>query len=96
MEATTTSLEALKAFSMGITTSRTKGDAAAIPFMKRALELDPNFAVAYAGLGVEYSNLGQASLAAENIKKAYALRDRVSEHEKYRITALYYDKSRGS
>jgi eukaryotic-like serine/threonine-protein kinase len=91
IEATTTSLEALKAFSMGITTSRTKGDAAAIPFMKRALELDPNFAAAYAGLGVEYGNLGQASLAAENIKKAYALRDRVSEHEKYRISALYYD-----
>jgi hypothetical protein len=70
VEATTTSLEALKAFSMGITTSRTKGDAAAIPFMKRALELDPNFAVAYASLGLEYGNLGQASLAAENIKKA--------------------------
>jgi serine/threonine protein kinase/tetratricopeptide (TPR) repeat protein len=90
IEATTTSLEALKAFSMGITTGRTQGDAAAIPFLKRALELDPNFAVAYAGLGVEYGNLGQASLAAENIKKAYALRDRVSEHEKYRIASLYY------
>ena len=59
--------------------------------MKRALELDPNFAAAYAALGVEYGNLGQASLSAENIKKAYALRDRVSEHEKYRISALYYD-----
>jgi tetratricopeptide (TPR) repeat protein len=58
--------------------------------MKRALELDPNFAVAYAGLGVQYGNLGQASLSSENIKKAYALRDRVSEHEKYRIAALYY------
>src|SRR5271154_6113595 len=90
VEATTTSLEALKAFSMGITTSRTKGDAAAIPFFKRALELDPNFAVAYATLGLSYGNLGQASLSAENIKKAYALRDRVSEHEKYRISALYY------
>jgi eukaryotic-like serine/threonine-protein kinase len=90
VEATTTSLEALKAFSMGITTGRTKGDAAAIPFLKRALELDPNFAAAYAGLGVSYHNLGQASLAAENIKKAYALRDRVSEHEKYRISSLYY------
>jgi tetratricopeptide (TPR) repeat protein len=96
VEATTTSLEALKAFSMGITTARTKGDAAAIPFMKRALELDPNFAVAYAGLGVEYSNLGQASLAAENIKKAYALRDRVSEHEKYRIAACITPTSPGS
>jgi len=90
IEATTTSLEALKAYSMGVTTSRTKGNAAAIPFMKRALELDPNFATAYVSLAVEYHNLGQASLSAENMKKAYALRDRVSEHEKYRITALYY------
>ncbi|MGB8788643.1 MAG: protein kinase [Candidatus Acidiferrales bacterium] len=90
VEATTTSLEALKAFSMGVTTQRTKGDAAAIPFMKRALELDPNFALAYATLGLSYGNLGQASLAAENVKKAYALRDHVSEREKYRISALYY------
>ena len=95
VEATTPSLEALKAYSMGITTSRTKGDSAAIPFMKRALELDPNFAAAYAGLGVQYGNLGQASLAAENIKKAYALRDRVSEHEKYRIASLYYTSVTG-
>ena len=63
--------------------------------MKRALELDPNFAVAYVGLGVSYGNLGQASLSAENIKKAYALRDRVSEHEKYRISAFYYDEVTG-
>jgi eukaryotic-like serine/threonine-protein kinase len=90
VEATTPSLEALKAYSMGITTGRTKGDAEAIPFMKRAVELDPNFAMAYVGLGVEYSNLGQASLAAENAKKAYELRDRVSEREKYRISAFYY------
>ncbi len=95
VEATTASLEALKAYSMGITTQRTQGDAAAIPFVKRALELDPNFAVAYAALGVEYSNLGQASLSAENLKKAYALRDRVSEHEKYRIESLYYDLAVG-
>jgi serine/threonine protein kinase/Flp pilus assembly protein TadD len=90
VEATTESLEALKAFSMGITTGRTRGDAEAIPFYKRALELDPNFAVGYASLGVALGNLGQASLSAENVKKAYALRDRVSEREKYRISALYY------
>jgi len=95
VEATTPSLEALKAFSMGITTFRAKGNAEAIPFYKRALELYPNFAVAYASLGVVYGNLGQASLAAENIKKAYELRDRVSEREKYRISALYYDKVTG-
>ena len=95
VEATTPSLEALKAFSMGITTFRAKGSAEAIPFFKRALELDPNFAVAYATLGVVYGNLGQASLSAENIKKAYALRDRVSEREKYRISALYYQNVTG-
>src|SRR2546428_1537164 len=95
VEATTPSLEALKAFSMGVTTFRTKGNADAIPFYKRALELDPNFAAAYASLGVVYSNLGQASLAAENIKKAYELRDRVSERENYRIAALYYQMVTG-
>jgi eukaryotic-like serine/threonine-protein kinase len=90
VEATTPSLEALKAYSMGVTTFRTKGNAEAIPFYKRALEIDPNLAVAYASLGVAYSNLGQASLGAENLKKAYALRDRVSEREKYRIASMYY------
>ncbi len=95
VEATTSSLEALKAFSMGITTFRTKGNAEAIPFYRRALELDPKFAVAYASLGLVYGNLGQASLAAENIKKAYDLRDGVSEREKYRISALYYDSVTG-
>ena len=95
VEATTASLEALKAFSMGVTTGRTRGDAEAIPFYKRALELDPNFAVAYASLGLVYGNLGQASLSAENIKKAYALRDRVSERERYRISGLYYSNVTG-
>jgi eukaryotic-like serine/threonine-protein kinase len=95
VEATTPSLEALKAFSMGVTTFRAKGNAEAIPFYKRAIELDPNFAVAYASLGVVYNNLGQASLAAENLKKAYDLRDRVSEREKYRITSTYYQLGPG-
>ena len=90
VEATTPSLEALKAYSMGITTGRTKGDAEAIPFMKRAIELDPNFAMAYVGLAIEYSNLGRASLAAEDAKKAFDLRDRVSERERYRISAFYF------
>ncbi len=95
VEATTPSLEALKAYSMGITTGRTKGDAEAIPFMKRAIELDPNFAMAYVGLAVEYSNLGRVSLAAENAKKSYDLRERVSERERYRISAFYFDKVTG-
>jgi tetratricopeptide (TPR) repeat protein len=58
--------------------------------MKRAIELDPNFAMAYVGIAVEYSNLGQASLAADNAKKAYELRDRVSDREQYRISAFYF------
>jgi eukaryotic-like serine/threonine-protein kinase len=95
VEATTPSLEALKAYSMGITTGRSKGDAEAIPFMKRAIELDPNFAMAYVGLAVQYSNLGQASLSSENAKKAYDLRDRVSDREKYRISAFYFQNTTG-
>jgi serine/threonine protein kinase len=95
VEATTPSLEALKAYSMGITTGRTKGDAEAIPFMKRAVELDPNFAMADVGLAVEYGDLGQASLAAEHAKKAYDLRDRVSDREKYRISAFYFQNTTG-
>ncbi|MFI5118572.1 MAG: protein kinase, partial [Terriglobales bacterium] len=91
VEATTPSLEALKAYSMGITTGRTKGNAEAIPFMKRAIELDPNFAMAYTGIAVDYSNLGRANLAAYNARKAYDLRDRVSERERYRISAFYFN-----
>jgi eukaryotic-like serine/threonine-protein kinase len=90
IEATTTSLEALKTFSMGVKTQREKGDADAISFQKRAIELDPNFAMAYALLGLDYANLGQPSRAAENLKKAYSLRDHVSEREKLRISANYY------
>ncbi len=95
VEATTPSLEALKAYSMAITTGRAKGSAEAIPFLKRALELDPNFAMAYVGLAVDYSNLGQASLAVDYARKAYALRDRVSDREKYRISAFYFQFATG-
>jgi tetratricopeptide (TPR) repeat protein len=90
IEATTSSLEALKTFSMGVTTATQKGDAEAIPFLRRAIELDPNFAVAYAVLGVSYANLSQPSLSAENLKKAYEMRERVSEKERLRISAYYY------
>jgi eukaryotic-like serine/threonine-protein kinase len=90
VEATTPSLEALKAYSMGGRTRRRKGDAEAIAFFKRAIELDPNFALAYAGLGASYFNLNQGGLAAENATKAYELRDRVSERERYRISTTYY------
>ena len=90
VEATTGSLEALKAFSMGIRSGREKGPAEAIAFFKRAIEIDPNFAMAYASLGSSYGNLGEASLGAENIRKAYELRDKVSERERLRISAYYY------
>ena len=90
VEATTPSLEALKAYSMGGITARRTGDADGIPFYKRAIELDPYFALAYSALGATYFNLNQGDLAAENATKAYELRDRVSELERYRISTTYY------
>ncbi|HKD73832.1 MAG TPA: hypothetical protein VKB61_16955, partial [Candidatus Acidoferrum sp.] len=95
LEATTPSLEALKAYSMGTMIGLRKSNAEAIPFYERAIELDSNFAMAYAALGVAYVNLQQSSLAAQNLRKAHELRDRVSEHEKYRISALYYQFATG-
>ena len=89
-EATTSSLEALQAYTEGDRLAREKGDTEALPFLKRAVELDPNFARAYASLGVRYNNLGQASLAIENVRRAYELRDRVSEREKYYISCTYF------
>jgi len=90
IEATTSSLEALKTFSMGVKTTRLQGDAEGISFYRRAIELDPNFPMAYALLGLSYANLQQPSRAAENLKKAYELKDRVSEKEKLRISANYF------
>jgi tetratricopeptide (TPR) repeat protein len=91
VEASTPSLEALKNYSMGIKTKREKGDTASIPFLKRAVELDPNFPLAYAALSVSYGNLSQRSLALQCATKAYQLRDRVSERERLRISAVYFD-----
>jgi serine/threonine protein kinase/Tfp pilus assembly protein PilF len=87
---TTTSLEALNAYNQSWVVYREKGDAAAIPLLKRAIELDPNFARAYVALGVRYGNISQTGLAATNLRKAYELRDRVSEREKLAIMAMYY------
>jgi serine/threonine protein kinase/tetratricopeptide (TPR) repeat protein len=89
-QATTPSLEALKALSVGVKTLQEKGSAAAIPFFNHAIELDPNFAAAYSALGISYSNLREPGLANENLQKAYNLRDKVSEREKFRISASYY------
>jgi serine/threonine protein kinase/tetratricopeptide (TPR) repeat protein len=90
IETTTSSLEALKSYSMGVQTQHEKGDASSILFHKRAVELDANFALAYSALSVSYLNLNQPSLAVENATKAYQLRDRVSEREKLGITAYYF------
>jgi serine/threonine protein kinase/tetratricopeptide (TPR) repeat protein len=89
-QATTSSLDALKAFSEGERVRSSKGGAAAIPYFKRALDLDPNFALASADLGIEYSNLDEAGLANQYLQRAYELRDRVSERERYHISAFYY------
>src|SRR5215469_14956448 len=87
---TTPSLDALQAYSLGYQAHVVKRDyAAAIPLFQRAVSLDPNFAMAYARLGTNYSNLGQTARAAENTRKAYELRERVSEREKLYIVSHY-------
>ena len=95
-QATTSSLEALKAFTQGQMAQRTNGESPeSITYTKRAVALDPNFARAYAALGSAYANLNQASLAIENYKKAYELRDRVSERERFYIEAVYHQTVTG-
>jgi serine/threonine protein kinase/tetratricopeptide (TPR) repeat protein len=90
LELTTSSLDALKAYSLGTEQSGRGRFLESIPFYKRAVELDPNFAYAYVGLAVNYGNSNQPKLAAEYAEKAFALRDRVSELEKLRISNFYY------
>ena len=94
-QATTNSLEALQAYTLYSKAQREKGDAEAIPFGLRAIELDPNFAVAYGDLGGSYDNLNQTSLAAHYVTKAFDLRDRVTEHERLRISSTYYTLATG-
>jgi serine/threonine protein kinase/Tfp pilus assembly protein PilF len=94
-EATTPSLEALKAYSLGMKTWEGKGDYEAIPFFRRAIELDDNFALAYTVLGITYNNLGQDGLGSENLTKAYELRGRVSERERYWVSANYFSSATG-
>ena len=88
---TTPSLEALQAYSLGYQAMMKADRASAISLFQRAISLDPNFAMAYARLGTSYSNQGQTARAAENTRKAYKLRERVSEHEKLYI-ASHYEK----
>ncbi len=90
-QATTSSLEALQAFSLGQAEHLRGEDDKAIPHLKRAVELDPNFAMAQATLGVCYSNLTQSELAASFITKAFDLKERASERERLYISSHYYD-----
>ena len=89
-EATTTSIEALKVYSAAMKHLTSDHDlAAGVPLFQRAIEIDPKFAVAHASLGFVYGLLGQYELSAESNKKAYELRDRASDREKYFIAATY-------
>ena len=89
-QVTTSSLEALKAYSLGTRALNEQGDLVATSFFKRAIELDPDFAAAYASLSAIYGNLMDDGLQNENLEKAYALRNRVSERERFRISSSYY------
>jgi DNA-binding winged helix-turn-helix (wHTH) protein/Flp pilus assembly protein TadD len=96
-QVTTASLAALKAYSLGwakhMQPNGNESDAA--PLFRRAVSLDPNFAMAYAALGTAEGNLGKPVLAQENFRKAYELRNRASERERFYITAHYYDAVTG-
>jgi eukaryotic-like serine/threonine-protein kinase len=89
-QASTTSLDALQAYSMGWKNMAGGDRPAAVAFLQRATRLDPKFAMAYALLGVNYSRFGESGLAAENTRKAYELREQVSEHERLHIEGNYY------
>ena len=89
-QATTSSLEALQAFSLGQKAQNEKGYAAALPYHQRAIQLDPNFALGYRAVGNDYVTLVQLGRASEYFTKAFQLREHASEREKLRITANYY------
>lgn len=90
-QATTPSLEALKAYGTGSKILREKGESPAIPFFKHAVELDPSFALAYFGLSAAYQNIGEYGLSREYAQKAYSLRGRVTERESFALNTAYYN-----
>jgi serine/threonine protein kinase/tetratricopeptide (TPR) repeat protein len=94
-QATTSSLEALQAFSLGQAQHQASRDDRAISHLKRAVELDPNFAMAHGTLGVVYDNISERKLGVEALKKAFDLRDRASERERFYISAHYYGDATG-
>jgi eukaryotic-like serine/threonine-protein kinase len=89
-QATTPSLDALKAYSTGMRILHQRGDLPAIPFFQHAVELDPNFALAYDALGGSYGNIGKAEIGDDYTRKAFELGDRTTEREKFRLSAHYY------
>jgi eukaryotic-like serine/threonine-protein kinase len=94
-QVTTASLDALKAFALGNAEFERGREMAALPFYRRAVELDPNFAWVYARMGTIYANAGESEPAKEYTRKAYELKDRVSEREKLYITEHYYQSVTG-
>jgi Tfp pilus assembly protein PilF/predicted Ser/Thr protein kinase len=94
-EATTSSLEALKAYSLGQKAASEKGAAESLPYDQRAIELDPNFAMGYEAVGIHYYNLGEPARASEYLAKAFQLREHASERERLKITASYYSSVTG-
>jgi len=94
-EATTFSLEALKAHSLGVKALGEKGAADALPYFQHAIELDPTFGMGYSALGDDYNSLGEVGRASEYYTKAFELRDHTSEREKLTITANYYSSVTG-
>ena len=94
-EASTSSLEALKDYSLGLQARANKGEAQSVPFFKQAIALDPNFAMAYANLGQVEANLGERQVGADYTKKAYDLRDRASEVERFYIDSHFFENVNG-
>jgi tetratricopeptide (TPR) repeat protein len=94
-QATTSSLEALKAYTLAQKTAHENGAAQSLPYCHRAIELDPNFAMAYEAAGVHYFNLAEPARAAEYLTKAFELREHASQRERLKITASYYSSVSG-
>ena len=92
VDATTSSLEALKAYSLGWKALNESGTAAALPYFRRSIELDSSFAMGYRAVGFQYSNLGEVGRASEYFTKAFQLREHASEREKLEITGDYYSE----
>jgi Tfp pilus assembly protein PilF len=94
-EATTPSLEALQAYTLGVKAAEEKSPAASLPYLQRAIELDPNFALGNLRVGQHYASLGEPARASEYYTKAFQLREHASEWEKLNIAANYYQTVTG-